>query len=104
MRNLFKNASARLRAVQSMLRVRRAYRIFDTPEGRMVLGDLFNAAGMLSPATVEGDPYLTHFNDGKRALALHILERLRWSEMELLRLAQERADDSDGLELGENAA
>jgi|GEM_PF-2729233 hypothetical protein len=63
--------------------------VFDSPEGSRVLRDLLTAGGLLSTSVVEGDAQLTAYNEGKRALALHILHRLRWSEGELMQLGQE---------------
>lgn len=64
--------------------------VFGSPEGKMVLHDILRAGGILEPAHQPGDPYQTAFNDGRRSLALHIIERLRWSEGELEELALEQ--------------
>lgn len=66
----------------------------------MVLRDLLGAGGVLAVSHVQGDPYDTAFNDGKRALALHLLQRLRWSESELLQLGERLTAD----ELAERSA
>jgi hypothetical protein len=67
-----------------------AYReLFENhPAGRMVLTDLLREGGVLSISFQPGDPHATAFNDGKRAMALHVMERLRWSEGQLLQLAR----------------
>ena len=79
-------------------------RAFGSPEGQLVLRDLLREGGMLSVSHVEGDAHSTAFNDGKRALALHIVQRLRWSEGELLQLGQELAADTlAGMEAQEAA-
>ena len=70
----------------------RAYReVFAGSAGHLVLTDLLRSAGVLEVATVRGDPAMTHFNDGRRSLGLLLIERLRWSEGELLKLAEDRA-------------
>ena len=56
-------------------------------EGRMVLEDIFRASGLLEVSHVQGDPGTSQFNDGRRSIALHIIQRLRWSEGELVALA-----------------
>jgi hypothetical protein len=76
--------------LQRRLEMANAYQaVFDGPQGQRVLRDILHAGGVLNVAYTEGDSGGTHFNDGKRALALHILDRLRWSEGELLQLGQE---------------
>jgi hypothetical protein len=66
---------------------------FGTPEGKRVLADILKRAGMLETSMVEGDPAMTSFNEGKRALALSIIDELRWQPMDLVALAEARADD-----------
>lgn len=61
------------------------HQVFETPEGQIVLRDLINEAGILA---VADDPSDSRFYDGKRALALHILSRLRWSATELQQLGE----------------
>lgn len=67
--------------------------IFATPAGKLVLNDLLREGGVLEVSYVPGDDAGTHFNDGKRALALHVLHRLRWAPGELATLAQERTEE-----------
>lgn len=72
----------------------RAYeRVFATPEGQRVLHDILRAGGILAIAHVAGDPFATAFQDGRRSLALHIIDQLRWNEAALNKLAQAQADD-----------
>jgi hypothetical protein len=76
--------------VQRRLELANAYQAaFQSGDGRIVLRDLLQQGGLLSVSHVEGDSHATAFNDGKRAMALHIVERLRWSEGEMLRLGEE---------------
>lgn len=65
-------------------------RLFDTPDGKLVLADLLKEGRLFDVSVEAGDPLTTGLNDGRRALALVILERLRWSEMEILALSRER--------------
>lgn len=72
-------------------RIANLYRdVFNSPDGRKVLADLCNRAGLLAVSAERGDPYMTHFNDGKRALVLEILDLVRWDAEEVVRLAEER--------------
>ena len=73
----------------------RAYRnTFATPEGEIVLGDLLRAGGVMEICHQPGDAHATAFKDGRRSLALHIIDQLRWSEPELLRLARQRSTEA----------
>lgn len=60
--------------------------VFGSTEGQIVLRDVIAQAGLL---TAQHDPSDPRFWDGKQAIALHILERLRWSVAELQLLGQE---------------
>lgn len=73
---------------------RAAYqRVLDTPDGNLVLRDILRTAGVLHVSHTPGDPYHTAYLDGRKSLALEILERLRWSEMEIAALSRERTAD-----------
>lgn len=72
----------------------RAYeQVFASPEGQRVLYDLLRAGGVLQTSLVPGDPQGTAFNDGRRSMALHIIDQLRWSEAELAKLAMMQNDE-----------
>ena len=80
-----------IKALRRQLRVNAAYqRLFETDDGKLVLLDLLAAGNLLQTSVIVDAPHMTSFNDGKRALALHIIERLRWSEGELVALAMRR--------------
>ena len=83
--NGFKAVLARLNGT------RRAYHtVFDGAEGQIVLTDILRTAGMLQTSVVAGDAQMTAFNEGKRAIGLHIINHLRWSETEVMQLALQR--------------
>lgn len=63
---------------------------FNSPGGKIVLQDLLRKAGILEVAHEPGDPYMTAWRDGRRSMALEIIEALRWTEGELVTLAQEQ--------------
>lgn len=46
--------------------------IFDTEEGELVLKDLFQACNMGETVFSPDNPYITSFNEGKRAIFLYI--------------------------------
>ena len=73
--------------LQKRLDLADAYqRAFASPEGQIVLRDLIRESGILE---VAHDPMDSRFYDGKRAIGLHVLHRLRWSAAELEQLGQE---------------
>ena len=47
-------------------------RIFDCPDGDIVLKDLCKRAGMGRTTFVQGDPYMSAFNEGQRNAVLTI--------------------------------
>lgn len=66
--------------------------IFLSAAGERVLKDLLRAAGMLE-TSLGGTPQQTAFNEGRRSIGLHVLAQLRWSEPQLVKLAQERTTE-----------
>lgn len=90
-------AITRRRAAKFLSHTRRARgiadayrRLYRTPDGKAVIDDILRDAGIFDVSTVRGDPYMTHFNDGRRAVGLGVIEKMRWSEPELIALAEER--------------
>lgn len=74
--------------LQQRLDLADAYqKAFATPEGRMVLRDLLQAAGLLDGVFDGADREI--FKAGRRSLGVHIVDRLRWSAMEMAQLGQE---------------
>lgn len=88
-------AYAKLRHFRRALRIKAAYReTFESPAGTLVLRDLLRRAGALETSMEPGDPGMTAFREGRRSLALDVLQQLRWSEGELAQLARERDPDA----------
>jgi hypothetical protein len=58
--------------------------VFATPEGQAVLIDILKSAGLMSIAFEPGDPHRTAFNDGRRSLALEIVQKLRMPDLALI--------------------
>lgn len=71
--------------------VRAAYRrLFDTPDGQVVLDDIIARGGVLRSVL---DPADSRFHDGRRDLALQILAERAWSRIDLIALAERQAED-----------
>lgn len=68
--------------------------VFTKGAGEMVLHDILKEAGLLSVSHVAGDSHSTAFNDGRKSLGLSIIERLRWTEGHILKLARLAATQS----------
>lgn len=91
------------RMVQRRTAMARAYQdLLGSHEGEPVLFDILRECGLLVTSHVEGDVNTTAYNEGKRAIGLFILNRLRWSEMEMLALA--RAQTNEALNEAEGEA
>jgi hypothetical protein len=84
-----REAEASLRRVARLTRAWRA--LEESPGGKMVLGDLLGACGVLEVSHTPGDSHDTAYRDGRRSIGLHVLERLRWTETELVELARRRS-------------
>ena len=66
-------------------KVRSAYRrVFNSPEGHVVLLHLCREAYVFSPAFVQGDPYQSALNEGSRRVVLSIIRKAFKSESDLL--------------------
>lgn len=83
--------AARFLAAQVGGELGAAYRrVFDGPDGKLVLADILKRGRLLSVSVEPGDALTTGLNDGRRALALEIVQLLRWTELDLLTLSHER--------------
>lgn len=75
--------------------MRAAYkRVFiDNPDGRIVFADLAKRSGFLDTATVPGDPFMTHFNDGRATMFRELVDILRMSMAEIFEIAKTRTPE-----------
>lgn len=73
--------------------------VYNMAEGERMILDMLRESGVLSVAHVSGDPGTSAFNDGKRAMGLYLIGKLRWSEGQLVKLA--RMQTADELNEGE---
>lgn len=81
-------------ALRQRAQITGAWRAIErTPEGKRVIADLMRATGVLAETHVPGDSHESAHRAGARSIGLHVIDRLRWTETDLLRLAQARADD-----------
>ena len=75
-------------------RLARAYQhVWSTPEGQIVFNDLFGISGLLLDRQAPCDPDTRSADAGARGVGIHILQRLRWSEGELVALARQHTAD-----------
>ena len=91
------NAGRRkLDTFRAWMSIAMAYRqVYATSAGRLVIQDLLIESGVLKVGHDPADPQAVTWADGRRSLGLHIMERLRFSEAELMKLAQERIDQEE---------
>jgi hypothetical protein len=82
--------NADLEKKRAMLLHAYAQTFVHSPAGEIVLLDLLREGGILSVSYQAEDPHQTSFNEGRRSMALTILERLRWTEGDLMQLALAR--------------
>lgn len=66
----------------------KAYHTVFEYEGEDVLLDICREGMVFSTTQVSSDQYLSAFNEGKRALALYILGRIRRSGPDMLKLLE----------------
>ena len=79
------------RAMQRRRALANAWRdAYALPAGKMIVHDLLESCGLLEVSHTPQDATQTAFQEGRRSVALEILERLRWQGDELMALAQQR--------------
>lgn len=103
-----RDKARRFLAVQKMhaKTAQAARAVFDSPDGKLVLAWLAKSAGMLeTTVAIDGtgrcDPDMSLVNAGKRILFLEIVTALRWTEGEILALAQQRTEEQIAAQSGE---
>lgn len=75
-----------LTSIRRKSRIADAYKaVYSTDPGQTVVHDIMRRGGLLETAA---DPTDSRFHEGRRSLALHVVEMLRWSESEILTLAE----------------
>lgn len=66
---------------------------FSSETGKAVLLDLMKRSGILSTSMIKGDPHMTAFNEGKRAIVLEILSRCRMTVEDIEKMSRQQEDD-----------
>lgn len=93
-----KDAATRRAALEQLLRAYEA--VFASPEGALVLADLYRETGLLAVSHTPGDPHETAYAEGRRSIGLHLLWRRKQNFASLERLAEQGAQaglpDDDG--------
>ena len=89
--------SAMDRAAAQLTRRKRTAAAFqanwNNPDGRIVLQDVINFCGLLTDVEAPSDADMRAYLDGRRSVAIHIFERMRFSDIELAELAREQDND-----------
>lgn len=82
--------------LKARLRLQQEYKtVFESPEGQGVLHDLFRECGVFKTSMDNNSSNMTAFNEGKRAIALHIQSRLRTDNvLAIQRLLMEKSNDN----------
>lgn len=82
-------------AMRKKARLAQAYQsVWDSPDGKLVFNDLFGKAGLLTTREAPSDADTRSYEAGQRSFGVHMIERLRWSEAQLLAMARRQTDDS----------
>jgi hypothetical protein len=66
---------------------------FGTPSGKRVLRYLMKRSGFMNTSFVQGDPNLSAFNEGQRALVIDLVKKMR---MDIMKLEQELTKEPSG--------
>lgn len=84
--------------LQRLLGKAQAYQnVFGQGDGRIVLNDILKRGGTLETSVIPGDPYQTHFREGRRSLALEILNETGVNQSAILKRIEELADETETL-------
>lgn len=69
-------------------------RLFETPDGELVLEHLMKISFIFSTTMVVGDSHLTAMNEGQRRLVLSIMKQLNLNHNKLNQIAKELEDEN----------
>lgn len=64
-------------------------RLFDSPEGKVVLYDLMKSCHVLQTVHTSGDPYETAYKEGERSVVLRILRTLRTNPEAIIKMMED---------------
>jgi hypothetical protein len=71
-------------------KVKAYHKVFDTPEGKIVLHDIYKIAGIDLPSYVENCPDKTSYNEGAKYVARHIKNTLNQSTADIDKFLEEQ--------------
>ena len=66
--------------------------VLQSPDGKFLLAALLDFSGLYRQS-FSTDPYQTAFNEGKRAVALHIIQQLEFKEEDIRDLIRDYRTD-----------
>jgi hypothetical protein len=71
-----------------------AYRkVFESPEGKVVLADIYKYTNIHESSFDPGNPYITSFNEGLRRVGLRIFSYLEIRPEDIRKIARQQQDD-----------
>ena len=70
-------------------------RVFDTPDGKLVLEHIAKEGYVTRPCHVAGDPHTSAMNEGSRRLALSILKFVHRDHQQLVNQITESIDNEN---------
>lgn len=79
---------------QSVALIRMYQDIFSTKQGEKVLHDIIKDCGVISSAFTS-DPYVISYNEGRRSVALQIMQKLKIDTEQLLKTITEIDKERD---------
>lgn len=82
--------------IKDRSRLNDAYkRVFDGPDGELVLAHLAKVSYVFTSTFVQGDTHMTAMNEGQRRLVLSIMRQLNIDFKRLQELSQEIQDEQN---------
>lgn len=83
-----------VRVLKDRIQTHAAYvRLFNTPDGKIVLAHLMRQGYVFQSTHVPGDPNTTAMNEGSRRMVLSILKYVHRNHSELIKELEERIQD-----------
>ena len=76
--------------------------VFSGLDGKFVLGSLMDVAGFFKSSFSPGDPHQTSYNEGKRAIALHLIQILGITEQDAREMVRAYREDMQEAEQDNN--
>jgi hypothetical protein len=71
--------------------------VFKSEDGQKVLWDLMKLNSFMQDSYVQGDPYSTAYNEGRRSVVLYILQKINENTQRLQKRYEEGMRNEEGL-------